>query len=218
MARTYVRKYPRVQVKLPVEYTAAGEDYLRAVATNLGGGGLFLTEIVDLQPEKIIGVRFRPARHIPLVEAKASVRYTMAGQGAGVGFTEISEDDRQRVLRWIHQKTGDRRREKRAPLATQVQCEECMTLAFSRDISPGGMFIETSESLPAGSVITVRFNLDNKDKVVTARAQVAYEVEKMGMGILFQEIEPDDRDAILEYVASMPPSRLIEPWDSPPQQ
>jgi c-di-GMP-binding flagellar brake protein YcgR len=218
MARNYVRKYPRLEVRLPVEYTAAGEDYLRAVATNLGGGGLFLTEVIDLEPERIIGVRFRPARHIPLVEAKASVRYLMAGQGAGVGFTEINEEDRQRVLRWILQKTGDRRRERRVQLATQVQCEECMTLAFSRDISPGGMFIETSESLPPGSIITVRFNQDNKDKVVTARAQVTYEVERLGMGILFQEIEPDDRDAIQQYVESMPASKLIEPWGPLPQQ
>jgi c-di-GMP-binding flagellar brake protein YcgR len=217
MARSYVRKYPRVKVRLPVEYTAAGEDYLRAIATNLGGGGLFLAEVSDLEPEGIIGVRFRPARHIPLVEARASVRYIMAGLGVGVGFTEIREEDRQRVLRWIHQKTGDRRQQKRALLATQVQCEECRTLAFSRDISPGGMFIETSESLPPGSVITVRFNLNNKDKVVTARAHVTYEVEKMGMGILFEEIEPDDRDAIQAYVESMPPARLIEPWDSQAQ-
>ncbi len=218
MVRNYVRKYPRLQVRLPVEYTAAGEDYLRAIATNLGGGGLFLTEVVDLQPEKIIGVRFRPARHIPIVRAKASVRYLMDGLGAGVGFTEINEEDRQRVLRWIHQKTGDRRQQKRAPLATQVQCDECMTLAFSRDISPGGMFIETTETLPPGSLITVRFNLNNKDKVVTARAQVAYAVEKMGWGILFQDIEPDDRDAIREYVESMPARQLIEPWDPRPQQ
>ncbi len=201
-----------------MEYTAAGEDYLRAIATNLGGGGLFLTEVIDLQPEKIIGVRFRPARHIPLVQARASVRYLMAGLGAGVGFTDIREEDRQRVLRWIHQKTGDRRQQKRAPLATQVQCDECMTLAFSRDISPGGMFIETTDSLPEGSCITVRFNLNNLDKVVTARAQVTYAVEKVGMGILFQEIEPDDRDAIQEYVESMPPSQLIEPWDPRPEQ
>ena len=55
-----------------------------------------------------------------------------------------------------------------------------------------------------GSILTVRFNLDQKDRVVTATAQVRYHVEKMGMGILFTEIDPQDRDAIREYVESLP--------------
>jgi uncharacterized protein (TIGR02266 family) len=187
---------------MAVAYTA-GEESFRCVAYNLGGGGLFLAHVEGLEPGKEISVRFRPAKHLPVIQAKASVRHLIAGQGAGIEFTEISADDRQRLLRLIHLKTGDRRLQRRGPLATQVQCEQCMTLAFSRDISPGGMFIETTVPLPVGTLLTVRFNLNNKDRVVTATAQVAYQVEKMGMGILFTEIDPEDRDAIQEYVKSV---------------
>jgi hypothetical protein len=33
---------------------------------------------------------------------------------------------------------------------------------------------------------------------------VAYCVEKMGMGVMFTEIDQEDRDAIQEYVESVP--------------
>jgi Tfp pilus assembly protein PilZ len=78
-----------------------------------------------------------------------------------------------------------------------------MSLAFSRDVSLGGMFIETAIPLPIGSTITVRFNLDQKEKVVTAIAEVAYHVERMGMGVLFTQMSRPDRDAIREYVETL---------------
>jgi c-di-GMP-binding flagellar brake protein YcgR len=188
---------------MAVDYTV-GEECFRCVAYTLGGGGLFLTGVDGLEPGKEILVRFRPAKHLPLIQAKARVRYRVEGEGAGIEFTGISAEDRQKLLRFIHQKTGNRRLQRRAPLATQVECDRCMSLAFSRDVSPGGMFIETTNPLPVGSPLTVRFNLDQKDTVVTATAQVAYHVEKMGMGIIFSEIGPQDLEAIQEYVESAP--------------
>jgi c-di-GMP-binding flagellar brake protein YcgR len=174
------------------------------VANTLSGGGLFLTTEEGLEPGKELTVRFRPAKHLPVIEAQACVRYMVTGQGSAVEFTQITADDRHRLLRLIHQKTGDRRILPRAPLATQVQYDTSMSLAFSRDISLGGMFIETTVPLPVGSSLLVRFNLDQKDQVVTATAHVAYHVEKMGMGILFTEMEPQARDAIQLYVESVP--------------
>lgn len=203
LVKLHARRYPRLNVRMPVDYTA-GEKSYHSIIKTLSGGGLFIANLDGLEPGNEISVRFRPVRRLPLIQAKASVRYKLADQGAGVEFTEISHDDRQKLLRLIHQKTGDRRLVRRAPLATQVQCEECMSLAFSRDISLGGMFIETTAPLPVGSALTVRFNLDPLDRVVTATAQVTYLVEKMGMGVLFSEISSQDLDAIQEYFANLP--------------
>jgi c-di-GMP-binding flagellar brake protein YcgR len=186
-----------------VDYSA-GEKSFRRIAKTLGGGGLFLTSVDGLELGKEISLRFRPARHLPIMQAKARVLYLLAEQGAGVEFTEISPVDRHILLRLIHHKTGDRRLRPRAPLATQIECDKCMSLAFSRNLSLGGMFIETTAPLPEESIFTVRFNLDQKDRVVTATAQVTYNIEKMGMGVNFMEIRPQDRDAIREYVESVP--------------
>jgi c-di-GMP-binding flagellar brake protein YcgR len=202
MGKAHARRYPRLSARVVVDYTV-GEKCFRGIANTLSGGGLFLTCLDGLEPGKEISVRFRPARHLPVIQAKANVRYIVAEEGAAVAFTEIGPDDQNKLLRLIHQKTGDRRLLRRALLATQVECDECMSLAFSRDISLGGMFVETTDPLPVGSTLTVRFNLDHKDKVVAAKAHVAYIIEKMGMGILFTELEPEDRAAIIEYVESL---------------
>jgi len=94
MGRAYVRRYPRLGVRMAVDYTADSESY-HSMASNVGGGGLFLVQVEGLEPEKEISVRFRPAKHLPLIQAKARVRFVIPGQGAGIEFTEISEADRQ---------------------------------------------------------------------------------------------------------------------------
>jgi uncharacterized protein (TIGR02266 family) len=201
LARRQPRKYPRLSVHVHVDCTS-GQKSFKAYAETLSAGGLFLTEAEVLEPGQEISVRFRPAKRHPMMEAKAKVCYVVEGQGVAVEFTQISADDRTKLLKLIHHKSGDRRQQQRVPLATQIQCEKCMSLAFSRDVSMGGMFIETQEPLPIGSDVTVRFNLDNKDRVVRATAQVAYHVDKMGMGVMFTEIEPHDLETIRQYVES----------------
>jgi type IV pilus assembly protein PilZ len=171
----------------------------------LGGGGLFLTRTDGLEPGQEVSLRFRPARHLPVISAKGRVRYILPDKGAGIEFTEISPEDRHTLLRLIHLRTADRRHHPRAPLATQIECDRCMTLAFSRDVSLGGMFIETSEPLPVDALLTVRFNLSPLDKVVSTSARVAYHLVKMGMGVVFTNLSAEDREAIREYIEHAEP-------------
>jgi type IV pilus assembly protein PilZ len=166
----------------------------------VGGGGLFLTRTDGLAPGQEVSLRFRPARHLPIISAKGCVRYIVPEKGAGVEFTEISPEDRRTLLRLIHLRTADRRHHPRAPLATQIECDRCMTLAFSRDVSLGGMFIETTEPLPVDESLTVRFNLSPLDKVVSTTARVTYQLVKMGMGVVFTNLSAEDRKAIREYI------------------
>lgn len=177
---------------------------MHCIADTLSGGGLFLSQTAGLEPGMQIALRFRPAKHLPVIEARANVLYVVAEQGAAVEFVDISPADRQKLLRLILRKSGDRRLQRRAPLATQVECDRCMSLAFSRDISMAGMFIETTDPLPIGAALTVRFNLDNKDAIVTASAQVTYIIDDMGMGILFTDMDEEANNAIRDYIESLP--------------
>jgi c-di-GMP-binding flagellar brake protein YcgR len=190
-------------VNLAVDYFV-GEQPFRSTAKTLSGGGMFLTRTDGFEDGQEISLRFRPAKHLHVISATAKVLYVVPEKGAGLEFTTLSPDDRQVLLRLIHQKTKDRRLNPRAPLATQVQCDQCMSLAFSRDISLGGMFIETTDPLPIGSALTVRFNLDQREKIVSATAKTTYQLEKMGMGIVFTEISEEDTDAIRHYLESQP--------------
>lgn len=199
MTRKNIRKYPRVPVRFTVEYSI-GDKTLRTRATILGGGGLFLELENPPSADAEILLRFRPARHLPLIKAKAKVRYHAPGHGVAFEFTEITPEHRELLLRLIEHKKGDRRKFPRALLATQVQSQDAMLLTFSRDVSAGGMFIETNKPLTTGSIFSVRFNLDDSGPIVVARGVVTYQVKKFGMGIQFIDISSEDRKRIEAYV------------------
>jgi len=196
------RRYPRVPAKFAVEYTV-GDRKVRARASTLGGGGLFLEGPQELAQGSEVVVRFRPAKHLPFVEARAKVCYVVPGQGTGLEFTEISSEHHQIILRLIHRKTANRRQLPRVPLATQVQCKECMAVAFSRDVSAGGMFVETSVPCETGARVDLRFHLNDGGPIVVAVAEVKYLVPKLGMGVEFLELSPADRQRLENYVAGL---------------
>jgi hypothetical protein len=197
------RKYPRIPVSFPVEVLAEGK-ILRGTASTLGGGGLFLTRPLLLPPGTDMTLRFRPVKRGAAITAQGRSLYRIEGQGTGVQFTALEAADHQRLLRLIHQRTKDRRQHPRVPLATQIYCDECMTLAFSRDLSEGGMFIETREPLQSGARINVRFHLEDQGPIVVASAKVCYVVERLGMGVEFLEIFPEDRARIRNYISEIP--------------
>jgi len=193
----------------PVEFTLGSETH-RERASTLGGGGIFMACQRPPAQGSEITIRFRPAKHLPVVSAKAKICYVVPQQGFAVEFTDISPEHRQILLRLILHKTGgDKRTAPRAPLTAQIECQECTSLAFSRDVSQGGMFIETKKPPAVGVLVNVRFNLDDGGPIVIARAEVLYQVVKLGAGIRFTDISAEDRKRIESYVTRNGPSELI---------
>jgi len=135
------------------------------------------------------------------METKAKVLYQIPERGAGVEFTDIDPQDRQVFLRIIHLNTANRRQHPRVPLATQIYSEQSMSLAFSRDVTQGGMFVETKQPMPVGSRLTLRFHLDDQGPIVVATAEVRYVLPQLGMGLQFVEMKPEDRKRIAVYAS-----------------
>lgn len=192
--------FPRVNVDLPVEVSYSGGT-LRQRVTTLGGGGMFLALTDPFSIGVEIDVRFRPAKHLPVIQARARTLYQIRSRGLGVQFTEIDPEHRQMLLRLIHHRLAEQRKDPRAPLVTQVTCEQGMSLAFSRDISQGGMFVETPQPVAVGSQVGLRFHLNDGGPVIVASGEVTYQVGKLGMGVRFSEVSPTDRNRIEAYVA-----------------
>lgn len=197
------RRYPRLNAEFTVRLDLGGATF-REHAFSLGGGGLFITTVKELplQMGTEMAVRFRPAKHLPLMDAKAKVRYLVPGRGAALEFTAINDDDRRRLLGFILNKAASTRKHARAPLATQINCRESMSLAFSREISAGGMFVETKDPLPVGSRVTLRFNLSDTGEVMVLTGEVGYHAGNLGMGIRFVEATPEALQRIQDYVSS----------------
>jgi c-di-GMP-binding flagellar brake protein YcgR len=195
----YTRTYPRLVVDLPVQILLS-ETSLRERATSLGGGGMFLAVTTPLELGTEVEIRFRPARHLPVIPVKAKVLYQIPEQGTAVEFTEIQPEHRQALVRLILYRRSHVRKVPRARMVTQVICPELLTLAYSRDISVGGMFIETHQSLPVDTRMNLRFHLEDDSPIVTAEAVVAYEVVGLGIGVRFWWISLEDRQRVADYV------------------
>jgi c-di-GMP-binding flagellar brake protein YcgR len=195
----YTRTYPRLAVDLPVQILLS-ETSLRERATSLGGGGMFLAVTTPLELGTEVEIRFRPARHLPVIPVKAKVLYQIPEQGTAVEFTEIQPEHRQALVRLILYRRSHVRKVPRARMVTQVICPELLTLAYSRDISVGGMFIETHQSLPVDTRMNLRFHLEDDSPIVTAEAVVAYEVVGLGIGVRFWWISLEDRQRVADYV------------------
>ncbi len=200
MPETHHRKYPRVEADITVEYnmdTGPG----RARASWLGGGGMFLGVGQQLSPGTEMTLRFRPAKHLPVMSVRAIVRYEVAGQGVGIEFSEIDPQHREMILRLIHHRMLEQRHYPRAPLAAQVEDPAGTQIGFSKDLSAGGMFIEVTKSVPIGSRISLIFHLDDGGEAVKVEGEVLYSVVKLGIGVRFLNLAPEYERRIEAYVA-----------------
>ena len=65
----------------------------------------------------------------------------------------------------------------------------------------GGIFVETTELRPIGSKLELRFHLDDGDPIIVAKGEVAYVVEKRGLGVRFLGVSRSDQDRIEKYVS-----------------
>jgi uncharacterized protein (TIGR02266 family) len=103
----------------------------------------------------------------------------------------------------------ERRRFERAPIVAQVEFE--LTNSSSgpsrvrrhmANISTGGLFINTEEPIRAGTRMVVRFELPNRHRVI-AVSRVAYTRKGVGLGVEFLSLDPEDRDEIEAYIATL---------------
>ncbi len=145
-------------------------------------------------------VRFRPAKHLPNIEAEARVIYQLGERGIGIEFTEIRPEARQALLRLVLHRIGVKRKHPRKPFVAQVEHDAGTILGSSKNLSVGGMFVETKEPPPEGTSLKLRFHLDDGGPIVIVAAEVRYVINGMGMGVQFVELLPADLDRIDAYV------------------
>jgi hypothetical protein len=200
VVKKYNRKYPRISADFPVE-CILGDQIIRDRASDVGGGGLFLNLKHPLPLGTELEVRFRAAKHLPVMKAKAKVCYQVPGEGMALELTEISAEHRRKILKLIHHKNDGNRNLTRPRLAAQIECQQSLSLAFGKDISLDGMFIETSHPLAVGSRLNLRFNLEEHEPILQLVAEVTYEVGKLGVGVQFVSATPEALRRIENYVA-----------------
>jgi hypothetical protein len=73
-------------------------------------------------------------------------------------------------------------------------------VASTKDISPGGLYLNTQMVIPQGAVLLVRIPF-RPDAVVVCRAEVIYSEPGHGVGLRFRDVTEEGR-AVLEREVS----------------
>ena len=83
------------------------------------------------------------------------------------------------------------------------------------DISPNGMFVNTSTHFPVGAVVNLRFRLTRSDVEVQTRGEVRYCLPGTGIGVEFLGLDAKSKKAIEQelkaFTRSSKPRKNLDP-------
>jgi uncharacterized protein (TIGR02266 family) len=112
------------------------------------------------------------------------------------------------------QMQDERRKSPRVALETRVDMasDSNFYTGFSEDISQGGLFVATYSLQPIGTSIALAFDLPG-GRNVNASGSVRWIRDILdlddpscpGMGIGFEELSPDDKQVIEQFMRNRPP-------------
>jgi uncharacterized protein (TIGR02266 family) len=72
--------------------------------------------------------------------------------------------------------------------------------ALTLNLSRGGMAIRTTSPLDSGSQARVRFRLPGSKRDIDIEARIVWSDRRVGMGLQFEKVSPDDQAAVDEFV------------------
>jgi uncharacterized protein (TIGR02266 family) len=77
---------------------------------------------------------------------------------------------------------------------------DTITAVLTLNLGKGGIGIRTMSPLPVGTKARIRFRLPGARREVEADARVAWSDRRIGMGLQFERLEPNDQAVIDEFV------------------
>jgi uncharacterized protein (TIGR02266 family) len=98
----------------------------------------------------------------------------------------------------------ERRRFRRVPISTFIEAQaggESHSVT-AENISPGGMLIRSTKTLPEGSLVTLVFTLPGSKREFRITGKILHVSPNAFMGIRFENLTPDDQQAITIFVDS----------------
>lgn len=201
MPESEPRSRARMLSGIDVEYVWAGRR-AQSKGTLLGVDALLLETNEPVPENTEVELRFQPTPQSPLVPARGIVAGQVAGEGLRVRITDLAEEHRRHILELFHLPGLERRASKRVSLVTQIRTVVGgrTLVGYSKNISTGGIFIETETPAEKGTELVLRFKLKPEGEILEVRAVVAYRVVDEGMGLRFVNLPEALHQAIAAFV------------------
>jgi len=94
----------------------------------------------------------------------------------------------------------ERRQHKRITFIKEVEVPGAGILQCS-DLNPEGMFLETVQYYPVGTILDLKFKLQETDThPINAQARVIYRHMGIGVGLYFSGLKQEDRQKIEDFI------------------
>lgn len=79
--------------------------------------------------------------------------------------------------------------------------EDVTGVASTKDISPGGLYLNTQAAIPEGAMLLVRIPFRH-DVEIVCRAEVIYSEPGRGLGVRFKDLSDDARAVLAQELAN----------------
>jgi c-di-GMP-binding flagellar brake protein YcgR len=208
------REAKRISHICEVECEASGLHPVTTRLNDLSLTGAFIDSMNCFSPGTILKLQFR-VRNI-LIETSAEVRYSLQQVGMGVRFLELKPDQVAALESLIEDKPlvlpppvqrllNDRREEKRISYVCEVECQGAglgRLVTRINDLSMSGAFIDSTTCYASGTVLALRFRVN--DITIETSAEVRYSAAKKGMGVRFLDLKPEHAAALESLIDGKP--------------
>ena len=94
------RKYRRAKLITQVKCEAVGREDI-AVTRDVSAGGMFLNDSNPFPKNSIVTLSFRLSPTEPLLSCQGDVVYSLKGVGMGIMFTDIPDEIRQALEKFV---------------------------------------------------------------------------------------------------------------------
>ena len=155
------RELLRIETKLEVEYKNF-DQFFQEYTKNISLGGIFIKTDKMLPAQSVLEIDLKLPGRSELIQLVGEVVHTIDPEtakergwepGLGISFVDFEELGKTALEQYVrevsqahpHKITQDRRQSERAPIRLRVKFPNLRTLMedYSRDISQGGIFIQT---------------------------------------------------------------------------
>jgi uncharacterized protein (TIGR02266 family) len=193
-----------------------GLSYIANISTS--GAFIKTNQLREIGSSMGITIKL-PLKNSPPIRANCIVRWRTEYEsgsawkgGMGVEFKEISPKSKEWIHRYIEsmsQKESIRKFHRdTAKIQVDYQHHDSWIKGISGNLSAGGIFLQTTKTLPISSTIQLKLQFPSKSisaqgKVNWINEKVPSQMDKMvppGMGIEFASLKPADKEFIGKYI------------------